>query len=185
MKEKGHSSEQKIMPQDLLECYIKSRKNTYASGKEPILGLNVRGFKGYRDVRYPYYYQDNYRDDQSRPGNFSGFEQITEGSYEGQGLTLYTYAGGLTEDGLKLQEQTEKGLRNGESVVYSRLVKFLGDHVSDVRFGKTVRFEFRDSLGKWVYEGKGRIEGHGWEDDEFISLNGVQMYKLRGTGQFY
>ena len=44
---------------------------------------------------------------------------------------------------------------------------------------------FVDGLGKWVYEGRGRVEDNGWEDEESISLNGVQMYKLRGTGHSF
>jgi len=164
--------ERQIMPQDLLECYIISRKNTYASGKEPVLGLSVPGFKGYRDIRYPYYYQDNYRDDQSRPGNFGGFEQITEGSYEGSGLTLYTYAGGLTEEGLRL----------GEKAVYSKLTEFLKDHVADVRFGKKVRFTIGDEGNTWVYEGDGEVKPWGWEDKEKIKLNDKLIYELNGNG---
>ena len=42
--------ERQIMPEDLLKCYIKARERTYASGKEPVLGLNIPGFKGYKEV---------------------------------------------------------------------------------------------------------------------------------------
>lgn len=163
---------QEIMPQDLQECYVKARGRTYASGKEPILGLNIPGFKGYKEELYPYFYQDNYVDDKRRPGNFRGLERISEQSFEGNMLALYAYVGGLTREGLKL----------GEEAVYGRLVKILGEHVRDVCFGKTVTFDFEDGLGKWVYEGNGSVGSYGWEDDESISLNGIQMYKLRGTG---
>lgn len=164
--------EQQIMPADLMECYIKARERTYASGKESVLGLNIPKLKGYREELYPYFYQDNFRDDEKLPGNFRGFERISEQSYDGNMLTLYAYVGGLTDEGLKL----------GEEAVYGRLIKILRDHVRDIRFGKTVTFDYEDELGKWVYEGNGRVGSYGWEDDESINLSGVEVYKLRGIG---
>lgn len=164
--------ERKIMPQDLLECYIRARTDTYASGKEPVLGLNIPGFKGYREEVYPYFYQDNYVDNKRRPGNFGGFELITDGSCDGDKLTFYTYAGGLTEEGLKL----------GEKAVYSKLTEFLRDHVAEVRFGKKVKFTIEDESGTWVYEDDGEVKPWGWEDKEKISHNGVLLYELNGNG---
>ena len=64
----------------------------------------------------------------------------------------------------------------------SRLVKFLGDHVEEARFGKTIAFDFEDGLGKWRYEGKGQVEEYGWHDEELISRNGILVYRLKGNG---
>lgn len=41
MKKLNRTPERKIMPQDLLECYIRARTNAYASDKKPVLGLNL------------------------------------------------------------------------------------------------------------------------------------------------
>lgn len=163
-----------ILPQDLYEYYVAARADTYASGKKPITGLNTPGFKSYQyhQETSPYFYQDNYCDDEARPGNFGGFEIISEDSFEGKKSTFYNYTGGLTGEGLRL----------GESAIYAKLVHFLSEHISDVRFGKNVRFDLEDESGKWVYQGQGTINDWGWEDDETIVLNGVGVYKLRGTG---
>lgn len=166
--------ERQIMPRDVFTDYVNGRKDTFASDKDPILNLNIPGWKGYQYHRKDSsnYYQDNYHDDKERPGNFGGFEIMSRDSYTGKKLVFYGYAGGLTKAGEKF----------GEAIVYTRLRKFLKDHVEEVRFGKSVAFDFENGLGKWVYEGKGRIEDYGWEDGEFLSLNGAQVYKLRGTG---
>jgi hypothetical protein len=189
MEQVERNSERLIMPPDLLQHYINARKDTYASGKDPIMGLCIPGYKGYR---YPeelpedhpdqsFLYEDNYIDDKDRPGNFGGFETIKNVGKD-KISTFYVYAGGLTEEGMKLQEQTEKGLKNAESVVYSRLIIFLDKNVKDVRFGNTVKFEFKDQMGKWIYNGKGEVNDYGWADDESVTLNGVEVHKLRGTG---
>jgi len=189
MEKLGDTPERQIMPQELFEHYVEGRKVAFATGGEDVYRPDpkISGFKvfNWKNPRLPYHFEDHYTDSPKMPGIFAGFEINRADSQEGKRLTFYIYSGDLTEDGLKLQEQTEKGLRSGEAVVYPRLMNFLDKYTEDVRFGKTVTHEFEDGLGKWIYEGKGRIEGHGWKDDEFISLNGVQMYKLRGTGQFY
>lgn len=64
---------------------------------------------------------------------------------------MYVYAGGLTGEGLKL----------GEGEVYSKLTKFLSNHVTEVRFGKKVRFTIEDNYGDWVYEGDGEVKDWG------------------------
>lgn len=150
------------------------RKEGFASGKNPTPNLNLLGWKGYKHHSEvsPNYYQNNYCDDEERLGIFGGFEIISKDSYKGKKLILYSYAGGLTEEGEKF----------GEAVVYTRLRKFLKDHVEEVRFVNSVTFEFKDEYGEWMYKAKGRKEKYGWEDDEFLSLNGVQTYKLRGAG---
>lgn len=73
-------------------------------------------------------------------------------------------------------------MKLGEGTVYERLVKFLSDHVEDVRFGKNVVFEIKDELGKWTYKGKATVEAYGWHDEELISRNGILLYKLIGSG---
>lgn len=137
------------MPQDLFEHYIKARKNTYAGDAKPAIGLTVPGSKGFRyhEADSPYYYQDEYFDRPERPGNFGGYEVNRRDSCDGKELTLYTYGGGLTEEELQL----------GEKAVYSKLTKFLEDHVSKVRFGKKVRFTIEDNDAVWAYEGDGEV----------------------------
>jgi len=41
----GDTPERQIMPNDLFEHYVKARIDTYASGKEPVLGLNIPGLR--------------------------------------------------------------------------------------------------------------------------------------------
>lgn len=166
--------DRQIMPKDVFQDYVAGRKDGFASGKNPTPDLNIPGWKGYQYHREnsSNYYQDNYHDDEERPGNFGGFEIMSRDTYTGKKLILYNYAGGLTEEGEKF----------GEKVIYTRLSVFLEDHVEEVRFGNSVIFEFKDEYGAWTYKGQGKKEKYGWEDDEFLSLNGVQTYKLRGTG---
>lgn len=182
----SNTEQKEIMPKDLFAHYVGGRNKAYATGGEGVYipDNKIPGFKvfNWENAELAYHFEDHYTDSLELPGIFAGFEINRADSKDGKRLTFYIYNGNLTEDGLKLQEQTEKGLSTEEAVVYSRLMIFLGKYVEDVRFGKTVAFDLEDGLGKWAYEGKGRIEDHGWEDDEFISLNGIQVYKLRGTG---
>lgn len=166
-----------IIPKDLFEHYIKARLGTFASKeKEPVLGLNIPGFKGYRYPEEPkgddrFIYEDNFIDDGERPGNFAGFE-VNKDQTRGKDLTLYVYAGGLTEEGLRM----------GEADIYSKLKEFLRNHVAEVRFGKRVKFTIEDKGDTWVYEGSGEVKAWGWEDKERISYNGVLLYELNGNG---
>lgn len=179
-------SERNIMPPDLFNHYVERRKKAYATGGESVYvpDAKIPGFKvfNWKNPDFPYHFEDHYTDRRQRLGNFGGFEITREISEEGAPLTFYDYSGGLTEEGLKLQEQTEKGLSTGEPVVYSRLTKFLGDHVTDIRFGKNVKFNFEDRLGKWTYKGLGQVEAYGWHDEETITCNGVLLYRIKGNG---
>lgn len=178
--------QKEILPKDLFAHYVEGRNRAYATGGEGVYipDKKIRDFKvfNWKNSNLPYHLEDHYTDSPEIPGIFAGFEINRADTQAGKVLTFYIYDGSLTEDGLKLQEQTDKGLRNGEAAVYERLMYFLGEYTEHVRFGKTVTFEHEDGLGKWVYEGKGRTEANGWEDEESISLNGVQVYKLSGTG---
>lgn len=177
MEQLDNTPERQIMPREVFEHFVRARTDTYASGRESVMGLNIPRFKGYRYPEEPkegvdrFVYEDNFKDSKKRPGNFGGFEIVKDVTSDEE-VTLYSYAGGLTKEGLKL----------GEEVVYERLMKFLGQNASDVRFGKNATYNFEDELGKWTYEGKGRKEDYGWKDDEVISLNGAPMHKLRGNG---
>ncbi len=115
-------SERNIMPPDLFKHYIDGRKKAYATGGERVYipDAKIPGFKvfNWTNPNLQYYFEDHYTDRRQRPGNFGGFEITRENSEEGELLTFYDYSGGLSEEGLKLQEQTEKGLSTGESVVY-------------------------------------------------------------------
>lgn len=168
-------TERQIMPKDLLEHYIEARANGYASGKKAAEfwfqeASKFKRYKFHGDT--PYYYQDYYYDREERPGNFGGFEINSEYAYDGEKLTFYVYGGGLTNEGLAL----------GEEAVYSRLQKFLAEHIPNVRFGKKNKFEFEDGAGIWVYEGDGEIGDWGWNDKERIIYNGQVVYELVGTG---
>lgn len=182
----SNTEQKEIMPKDLFAHYVGGRNKAYATGGEGVYipDNKIPGFKvfNWENPELPYHFEDHYTDSLELPGIFAGFEINRADSQEGKKLTFYIYNGNLTEDGLKLQEQTDEKLRNGEAAVYERLMHFLGKYTEHVRFGKTVTFEHEDGLGKWVYEGNGRIESNGWEDEESISLNGVQVYKLSGTG---
>lgn len=171
------SSERKIIPPTIFSHYVNARKSTYASGKKSVLGLHTPQFKGYEYhiEGTPYYYQDNYTDSSDRLGNFSGVEVNSSDSFDGTLLTTYNYGGGLTEEGMK----------DGESAVYSRLVRFLGYHVEEVRFGKDVTYTFEDEQGQWKYEGHGAVSAWGWEDREQILHNGKLVYDLIGIGMCF
>lgn len=176
MEQLGNLPEQQIMPPDLFEHYVKARTDIYASGKDPVSGLNIMGFKGYRFPEKPkaddlLMYEDNYIDYKDIPGIFAGFE-VNKDIVSGKQSTFYSYVGGLNEEGLKL----------GEKVVYSKLTQFLKDHVSEVRFGKNVRFTIEDESGTWVYEGSGEVNPGGWKDRELIKRNDVALYELNGNG---
>lgn len=170
-------SEREILPKDLSEYYVRARKNTFASGKKPVMNLYLPNFWGYEyhENVSPYYYQDNYFDSKDRPGNFSGIEIISKDNFESTFLTTYNYGGGLTEEGME----------EGESAVYSRLTTFLKVHAEEVRFGKNVSFSFEDEDGEWVYKGEGEITSMCWEDKEEILHNGKKVYELTGVGMSF
>lgn len=165
-----------IMHEDLLRHYVEGRRRAYAGGGEGVYSKDskLQGFKVFewQNPNLPYYFEDHYTDSPERPGNFGGFEINRVGGKDGNRLTYYSYNGGLTKEGLRI----------GEKEAYRRLMMFLAEHVEDVRFGKTVTFELEDSKGRWIYDGKGSIEDYGWKDEELISLNGVVVYKLSGSG---
>ena len=186
MKQLGNTLEQQIMPPELFEHYVNARTNTYASGKEPVLGLNGLNNKDYYGYRYPeepkeddhFVYEDNFRNIEGRPGNFVGYELNRDAS--GKVRTHYGYEGRLTDDGLKL----------GENAVDSILKRFLRENITEVRFGKKVRFVIEDGQDTWVYEGNGKIEDRGlerwvWTDEARIKLNGNLVYELGGIGAYY
>lgn len=171
-----HRQEREIIPPDLFRHYVDARKKAFATGGDQLYILDdaLPGFKVFRwkNPELPYHFEDHYTDTLKGSGNFAGFEINRKNSRKGERLTFYDYSGGLTEEGMKL----------GEDAVYSRLRKFLGECTELVRIGRTGRFNFKDELGKWVYEGKATVEAYGWHDDELISRNGILVYKLRGNG---
>lgn len=176
MEKLGDIEKRQIMPNDLFEHYVSARTNTYASGREPVSGLNIPGFKGYRFPEKPreddrFIYEDNYLDGEERAGNFAGFE-VNRDVISGKQSTYYSYVGGLTEEGLKL----------GESVVYSKLTRFLKNHAAEARFGKNIKFTIEDGGDTWVYEGIGEIKPWGWVDKESIKRNDTLLYELNGNG---
>lgn len=179
MEKLGDTSERQIMPQNLFRHYIEGRRNArFRTGESTYIpDISLPGFKVFRwqNPNLPFYYEDRFSDNNKRPGNFGGFEINRANSEKGEILTLYNYCGGLTKEGLKV----------GEIEVYDNLLqRFLEEH-DEIRFGKKVRFTIERKDGVWVYEGKGKVEDYGWADDESISLNGVEMYKLRGTGHTF
>ena len=176
MEKLNDAAEKHIMTGDFKNHYIEARSHSYFSGKKPIVGLNIPGFKGYRYPEDPrlidgFLYQDNYTDDERMPGNFAGFE-VNFDTFTRSRITLYDYRGRLMQEALKL----------GESAVYSILTRFLSDNATEVRFGKKVRFVIEDKGGTWVYEGNGKVNLSGWDDKETISRNGVLLYELNGEG---
>ena len=107
--------DRELMPVDLREFYARARENTFAAGLPPVDDPLIWGSKELKFKEGNLYYHDRYFDSPERPGNFAGIEIVSEGLYGGKPLAIYSYAGGLTEPGLKL----------GESTVYGRLQKFL------------------------------------------------------------
>lgn len=172
--------DREIIPKGIYEFYVRARSAAYAGGGEYEPDRKLPGFEifRYKDPdtghhRAPYVFEDRYTDGSERPGHFGGFEII-----QGFGqvrpapppFIFYTYTGDLIG----------KGERLGEGLVYSKLQKFLKEHVGDVRFGRKVRFELTDGEGNWVYEGDGESLQCGWEDKERIILNGALVYQLTG-----
>ncbi len=172
-KDADKNLEKGIMPGDLFEEFIEARKNTYASGKKPQMGLHLSDSWGhdYHKEGSLYYYQDNYR---VEPCKFVGEEKIDFRfePLETPPLAIYRYHGGLTE----------KGAEEGEDFVYSRLKIFLKEHAEEVRFGKNVSFSFEDEDGEWIYKGEGEITSMCWEDKEEILHNEKKVYELIGVG---
>ncbi|MBI2021541.1 hypothetical protein HYS93_01510 [Candidatus Daviesbacteria bacterium] len=168
--------ERKILPSHLFKHYVEGRTKAYAGGGEDVYNPdpNLLGFKVFRwtNPDLPYHFEDHYTDNPQRPGNFGGFEINRESSEYGGVLSFYDYNGGLTNDGMRL----------GEVIIYPRLIRFLGEHVEVVRFGKNVVYTIEDESGNWVYQGIGEIEAYGWYDEELITNNGLLVYKLRGSG---
>ena len=162
------------LPHDLQEFWTRARANTYAGDTVPIPGLTSPGSTGYRyfEENNPYIYTDEYHSHSKTPGKFAGAEMIRKYRYDGQRTAFYTYAGGLTEEGLKL----------GEETVYEILKKVLKEKAEIVRFGNRVMTEVENQDGRWQYEGYGSLKPWGWEDKERITLNHVLVYELSGTG---
>jgi len=171
------SSEREIMSPDLFKHYVAGRNQArFRTGESTYTSdPSLPGFKVFKwqNPDLPFLYEDRFADNPERPGNFGGFEINRANSEKREMLTFYNYSGGLTEEGLKV----------GEIEIYDNVLQsFLEEHVEEVRFGKNVRFTIEDKVGTWVYEGKGNTEYYGWVDDESITLNGSEVYKLRGTG---
>jgi len=160
-----------ILPQSLREFYIQARQHTFASDLPPVDDPLIYGSRELRFDNGIYYYYDRYFDNPSRRGNFAGIEIVTNPDYIAP-EAVYTYGGGLNEQGLKL----------GEEVVYARLQKFLRENAQTARFGRNVRDLMADEIGVWIYESKGLVADWGWADVEYINLNGDLVYDFSGQG---
>ena len=161
-----------VLPQSLREFYSQARRHTFAAGVTPVENPLIWGAKGLSFSEGNLYYYDRYFDNPQRPGNFAGIEIVSEAMYGGKPLAVYTYGGGLREQGLKL----------GEEVVYPRLQKFLRENAQTARFGRNVRDLMADEIGVWIYESKGLVADWGWADVEYINLNGRLVYDFQGQG---
>ena len=160
-----------ILPQSLREFYIQARQHTFAAGVAPVDDPLIYGSRELRFDNGIYYYYDRYFDNPQRRGNFAGIEIVTNPDYIAP-EAVYTYGGGLREQGLKL----------GEEVVYARLQKFLRENAQTARFGGKVRSVHGDEYGGWEYQCVGEVSPWGWADVEFINLNGKLVYDFQGQG---
>ena len=161
-----------VLPQSLREFYSQARRHTFAAGVTPVENPLIWGAKGLSFSEGNLYYYDRYFDNPQRPGNFAGIEIVSEAMYGGKPLAVYSYAGGLAEEGLKL----------GESLVYGRLQKFLRENAQTARFGGKARGVYGDEYGGWEYQCVGEIRTWGWADVEYINLNGELVYDFSGQG---
>lgn len=165
-------ADREIMPATLREFYARARAETFASDMPSIKNPMIPGSTELRYKEGNFYYHDRYFDNEENPGRFVGMEIVSEGSYEGQPLSVYSYAGGLTE----------RGSRLGESTVYERLKKFLQKNAQTARFGGKVRDLLKDEVGIWIYESKGMVTRWGWADVEYLNLEGDLVYEFQGEG---
>ena len=163
-----------FLPLDLQKFWARARVNTYAGDATPIPGITSPGSTGFRyhEEKSDLFYIDEFHTHSKIPGRFIGGEAIRQGSYMGLRSGFYHYAGGLTEEGLKL----------GEETVYGVLKKVLKERAEVVRFGNRVMIDIEGQGGNWQYEGYGSIKPWSWEDRERITLNHALLYEFVGTG---
>lgn len=162
------------LPRGLKEFWTRARTNTYAGDATPIPGISSPGSSGfhYDEENCPYIYVDEYHTHAKSPGNFIGTEMVRKYRFDGPRVALYTYAGGLTKNGLTL----------GEETIYGILKKVLREKAEIVRFGNRIMTEIENQDGHWQYEGYGSLKPWGWDDKERITLNHVLVYELSGAG---
>lgn len=184
MVELDRPEDRTILPKDVLEHYVCARRNTYAwlSSSDAIPDLSTPGSKGFEHPAeaikpgyfLPYRYRDEWISGQEK-GAFAGREINFSIYNERDLITLYSYMGGLTEEGVK----------QGEDFVYGLLLRgFLREYADQVRLGGNVQFEHQREQGTVVYKGKGARVGTFWHDMETIELNGMLLYIGRGDGGY-
>lgn len=184
MKKEGDRPREKaILPQDLLDHYVGARKNTYAwmpsSSAAPDLSApGSEGFEYPEAIKpgylLPYRYRDEWVNGKEK-GSFAGRETNFSIYNESDLITLYSYMGGLTEEGME----------QGEDFVYGLLLRgFLRNYANQVRLGENVQFEHQIEQGNAVYKGEGARVGTFWHDKETIELNGMLLYIGRGDGGY-
>lgn len=157
------------LPTALLNYTARARRNTYAGGAKEVKRPLIKGFHELRYKEDGLVYRDMYIDFPMRPGNFAGMESMTEDGFDtGEHRVGYSYAGGLTEE----------GLRFGEGDVYKALQHFLGEHSDKARMGES----FTAKNGEWEYINKGEITDWGWMDHELLKRNGILMHEMIGGG---
>lgn len=150
----------------------KARTEGYASGKDPEKNLTIQGSEGnrYQNINDGLSYQDEYFG-YGEGAPFSGGEIVKDELHDRNVVFTYSYAGGLTEQGI--------GLGSGE--VYSRQKDILLQYADKVRLGGTFEIQFTDKYGKWVFWTRGEETPYGWKDHEKILLGQNILYELDGT----
>ena len=176
--------ERAILPRDLLDHYVCARMNTYASmsSSSAIPDLSTPGSEGFDyppkaiepGYLLPYRYRDAWINGKEK-GAFAGREINFSRYDEDDLITVYSYMGGLTEEGME----------QGEDFVYGLLLRgILRDKTNQVRLGENVQFEYQIKQGSVVYKGVGTKAGRFWHDVETIELNGILLYIGLGDGGY-
>ncbi len=158
-----------ILLPDVKIFLAEARAKTYASNIKPQKTPMIPGSKELRFKGSGWVYHDRYFDASRRPGNFAGVELITADDFWGsKHLMVYSYGGGLTQEGLEL----------GEEEVYGSLQKFLKEEAARARMGES----FNVTNGEWEYENEGEVTDWGWRDHEVLRKNGVLVHEVNAQG---
>lgn len=164
-----------VLPPNLKQFTEMARGNTYAAGVEPQITRD--GFKLLSYKSPLFLYVDRWNTSRTQDGAFGGMEIVRDNDNTKSGFILltYTYAGGLTEEGIKL----------GKDAVFPELRWFLKKFTKTAHFGLTMIEHKKAGRATWTYRSRGLRTPWGWMDREEMLRKGKLIYNLGGQGSYY
>lgn len=146
----------------ILDFLTSARARTYAGGAEPDR-TDPSGAKVYELQEGDLRYRDGYLDDEV---SFLGQETL---HLQGEPVWTMVYAG---------QVMLEAAGEPGAAAIYSFLQRALAATIADSRLGGEADY----AEGDWRYEDCGESSGSEFWGDETVTLQGVEVYRLRYGG---